>query len=209
MKLYYNPYGCSLAVTIAAAEAKVPLDLVFVDILSDPHTLADGSDYSLINPRNYVPLLELDDGEEISEVAAIVQYLADLVPDAGLASAAGTAGRVKLQEWLTFLGTELHKFYSPWLFHPEVGEIAQDYARAKIAGRYALIDKHLRDRDYLLGSLTVADAYLFVMVNWAAFAKTPLEAFPNLRAWFERMKARPAVKEALRLHSRMPAAKAA
>jgi glutathione S-transferase len=209
MKLYYNPYGCSLAVTIAAAEAKVPLDLVFVDILSDPHTLADGSDYSLINPRNYVPLLELDDGEEISEVAAIVQYLADLVPDAGLAPAAGTAGRVKLQEWLTFLGTELHKFYSPWLFHPEVGEIAQDYARAKIAGRYALIDNYLGDRDYLLGSFTVADAYLFVMVNWAAFAKTPLEAFPNLRAWFERMKARPAVKEALRLHSRMPAAKAA
>ena len=209
MKLYYNPYGCSLAVTIAAAEAKLPLDLVFVDILGDPHSLADGSDYSLINPRNYVPLLELESGEQISEVAAIVQYLADLVPDARLAPPAGTRERVKLQEWLTFLGTEVHKFYSPWLFHPEVGEIAQDYARGKIASRYQLIDRHLADRDYLLGHFSVADAYLFVMTNWAAFAKTPLDAFPNLRAWFERMQARPAVKEALRLHSRMPAAKAA
>lgn len=209
MKLYYNPYGCSLAVTIAAAEAKLPLDLVFVDILSDPHSLADGSDYSLINPRNYVPLLELDSGEQISEVAAIVQYIADLVPDARLAPAAGTPERVKLQEWLTFLGTEVHKFYSPWLFHPEVGEIAQDYARGKIASRYHLIDKHLEDRDYLLGHFSVADAYLFVMANWAAFAKTPLDAFPNLRAWFDRMKGRAAVKEALRLHSRMAAAKAA
>jgi glutathione S-transferase len=133
MKLYYNPFGCSLAVAIAAGEGTVPLDLVFVDILSDPHTLADGSDYSRISPRNYVPLLELDSGKRISEVAAIIQYIADLVPDARLALAAGAPERLKLQEWLTFLGTELHKFYSPWLFYPEVGETAQAYAREKIA----------------------------------------------------------------------------
>jgi glutathione S-transferase len=209
MKLYYNPYGCSLAVMIAAAEARMPLELVFVDILSDPHTLADGRDYSAINARNYVPLLEFESGERISEVAAILQVLADKEPNTGLAPAAGTSERVRLQEWLTFLGTELHKFYSPWLFHPEVGETAQGYARAKIASRYSLIDQHLAGRDYILDRFSVADAYLFVMTNWAAFAKTPLDAFPNLRAWFERMKARPAVMEALRLHSRMPAAKAA
>src|SRR5688572_14016918 len=205
MKLYYNPYGCSLAVMVAASEAGLPLDLVFVDILSAPHTLADGSDYSLINERNYVPLLELEDGERISEVAVILQFLADRVPTAGPAPAPTAAERVKLQEWLNFTGTELHKFYSPWLFHPEVGETAQEYARSKIASRYRLIDQHLAGRDYILGRFSVADAYLFVMTNWAAFAKTPLDAFPNLSAWFERMKARPAVKEALRLHSRMPA----
>jgi glutathione S-transferase len=209
MKLYYNPYGCSLAAMIAAAEGATPVDLVFVDILRDPHTLADGTDYALINARNYVPLLELESGEQISEVAAIVQYIADLVPDAGLAPVAGTPERVKLQEWLTFLGTELHKFYSPWLFHPEVGETAQAYAREKIAGRYRLIDSHLAGRDYLLGPFTVADAYLFVMANWAASAKTPLDPHRNIVAWFERMQARPAVQEALRLHSRMPAAEAA
>src|SRR5262245_18146326 len=125
MKLYYNPYGCSLAVVIAASEAALPLDLVYVDILRDPHVLADGHDYATIAPRNYVPLLELEGGEHVSEVAAILQLVADRVPGAGLAPAAGTAGRVKLQEWLTFIGTELHKFYSPWLFHPEVGGVAQ------------------------------------------------------------------------------------
>ncbi len=209
MKLYYNPYGCSLAVMIAATEGRVPLDLIFVDILNHPHTLADGTDYSLINERNYVPLLELQSGEQISEVAVILQFLADRVPTAGLAPAPTAVERVKLQEWLNFIGTELHKFYSPWLFHPEVGETAQEYARSRVASRYRLIDQHLADRDYILDGFSVADAYLFVMTNWAAFAKTPLDAFPNLRAWFERMKARPAVAEALRLHSRLPAAKAA
>jgi glutathione S-transferase len=209
MKLYYNPYGCSLAVVIAATEAGLPLDLVYVDILRDPHTLADGTDYSTIQPRNYVPLLELEGGERVSEVAAILQVIADRVPTANLAPPAGTAGRVELQDWLTFLGTELHKFYSPWLFHPEVGEVAQAYARAKIDGRYKLIDEHLAGRDYLLDSFTIADAYLFVMTNWADFAKTPLDAYPNVRAWVERMKARPGVEAALRAHSRLPSVKAA
>lgn len=209
MKLFYNPVGCSLAVVIAAAEGLIPLDLEYVDILKDPHRLADGSLYSLINERNYVPLLQLDNGEYLSEVAVILQYLADSVPDAHLVPAAGTPERYKAQEWLNFIATELHKFYSPWLFHPEVGEPAMAYARAKVDGRYAIIEKQLAGRDYLLGSFSVADAYLFVMVNWAGFAKTPLDAYPNTQAWFERMKARPAVKEAIRTHSRQPAIKAA
>lgn len=211
MKLYYNPYACSLAPAIVAAEAGIPLDLAFVDILRTPHTLGDGSDYAALNPRNYVPLLELDSGERLSEVAAIVQYLADRNPAAGLAPPAGTPERYRLQEWLTFLGTELHKFYSPWLFHPdEVGEQAMAYARSRIAARYRLIDMHLAENDYLMGAeVSVADAYLFVMANWAGFARTPLDAYPHVTEWFERMKARPAVARALAAHSRLPPALAA
>ena len=210
MKLYYNPYGCSLAVVIAAAEAGITLDLEWVDILADPHRLADGTGYSGINPKNYVPLLQRDDNTLLTEVAVILQYLADSAPDSGLAPAPGTEARLRLQEWLNFLSSELHKFFSPWLFHPEVGEIAQTYAREKIAARFAIIDGALARTDFVASdSFTAADAYLFVMVNWSDFAKVPLEPYPHLRGWFARMKARPAVKEALRLHSRQPATAAA
>jgi glutathione S-transferase len=204
MKLYFNPYACSLAALITAAEAHIELDLVEVDILKDPHTLVDGSDYSAINPKNYVPALVAANTQLLTEVSVIVQYLADLRPEWNLAPTPGSWARTRLQETLNFLGSELHKFYSPWLFHPEVGEVAQAYAREKIESRYALVEAQLEGRDYLMGEFSVADAYLFVMVNWAAFAKTPLDAFPNIRAWFERMKARPAVQEALRLHAGQP-----
>jgi glutathione S-transferase len=209
MKLYFNPYACSLAPLIAATEAGIHLDLEPVDIMKDPHTLADGSDYVAVTGKNYVPLLELDTGEQLTEVSVILQFLADTQPEAQLAPANGTWSRVKLQEMLNFLGSELHKFYSPWLFHPEVGEVAQAYARSKIAGRYALIEKLLAGREYLMGEFSVADAYLFVMVNWAVAAKTPLVEFPNIRAWFERMKARHAVAEAVRRHTSSPARAAA
>jgi glutathione S-transferase len=206
MQLYYHPYGCSLAPAIAAAEAGIALDLVYVDIIGEPHRLADGTLYSQINTRNYVPLLGLDDGTEVSEAGIILQYLADLEPAAGLAPAHGTTERRELNQWLTFLGTELHKTYSPWLFHPEVGEVAQAYARRRVAARYAIVERQLVGRTWLLGeTFSVADAYLFVMVNWAASAKTPLADFPNIRAWFERMKARPQVRAAIKQHSVTPA----
>lgn len=201
MRLYFNPYACSLAVLIVATEANIELELAEVDIMRDPHTLADGSDYAGTNAKNYVPALVAANSELLTEVSAILQYLADMRPEAKLAPTAGSWERTRLVEWLNFLGSELHKFYSPWLFHPEVGDVAQDYARGKIASRYALVERQLAGRDYLLGAFSVADAYLFVMVNWAAFAKTPLEDFPNIRAWFERMKERPAVQAALRLHA--------
>ncbi len=210
MQLYYHPYGCSLAPAIAAAEAGIALDLVYVDIIGEPHRLADGTLYSQINTRNYVPLLGLDDGTEVSEAGIILQYLADLEPAAGLAPANGTTERRELNQWLTFLGTELHKTYSPWLFHPEVGEVAQAYARRRVASRYAIVERQLVGRTWLLGeTFSVADAYLFVMVNWAAAAKTPLADFPNIRAWFERMKARPQVRAAIKQHSVTPEAEAA
>lgn len=210
MQLYYHPYGCSLAPAIAAAEAGIALDLVYVDIIGEPHRLADGTLYSQINTRNYVPLLGLDDGTEVSEAGIILQYLADLEPAAGLAPANGTTERRELNQWLTFLGTELHKTYSPWLFHPEVGEVAQAYARRRVAARYAIVEQQLVGRTWLLGeTFSVADAYLFVMVNWAAAARTPLADFPNIRAWFERMKARPQVRAAIKQHSVTPEAEAA
>ncbi len=210
MQLYYHPYGCSLAPAIVAAEAGILLDFVHVDILGSPHTLADGSNYLDVNARNYVPLLVRDDGSEVSEAGIILKVLADLNPAAGLAPAVGGAARLELDQWLTFLGTELHKSYSPWLFHPEVGEAAQDYARNLVARRYASVERQLEGRTWLLGEdFTIADAYLFVMVNWAAAAKTPLDAFPLIRAWFQRAKARPHVREAIRLHSAGPVAQAA
>jgi glutathione S-transferase len=193
-----------LAPAVAAAELGLELDLVFVDILKEPHRLIDGTDYATIEPRNYVPLLELDDGERLGEVAVVLQYLADRKPGT-LAPLPGAEERYKLQAWLNFIGTELHKFYSPWLFHPEVGEMAQDYARGKIAGRYKLIDEHLAIRDYVMGdAFTIADAYLLVPVNWADFAKTPLDAFPNIRAWLARIKTRPAVAAAMQRHAVTP-----
>ena len=192
-----------LAPAIAAAEIGLPLDLVFVDIMSEPHKLADGRDYAAITPLGYVPLLERDDGSRLTEVSAILLELADASGRVG--PAPGAPGRSELHAALTFIGTELHKLYSPWLFHPEVGEVAQAYARAKIATRYGQIERQLAGRSYLLGdSFSVADAYLFVPVNWAALAKTPLDDFPNIRAWFERMKARPAVRAAIRSHAAMP-----
>jgi len=211
MQLFYHPYGCSLAPAIVAAEAGIPLDFTYVDIIGAPHRLADGTLYAEINARNYVPLLVLDDGTEVSEAGIILQYLADLAPETGLAPANGTVERRQLNQWLTFLGTELHKTYSPWLFHPEeVGELAQAYARQRVAARYAIVEKQLEGRAWLLGDYGVADAYLFVMVNWAAAASsTPLTDFPNIRAWFERMKARPQVRAAIKQHSASPAAVAA
>lgn len=209
MQLYYHPYGCSLAPAIVAAEADILLDFVHVDILGAPHALVDGTSYARVNTRDYVPLLVPDDGSEVSETGIIVKVLADLNPAAQLAPAVGSPERLLLDQWLTFLGTELHKSYS-LLFHPEVGEAGHAYARALIARRYALVEAQLEGRTWLLGdTLTVADAYLFVMVNWAAAAGTPLDAFPLIRAWFERMKARPKVREAIRSHSASPAAKAA
>lgn len=209
MKLYYNPYACSLAVVILAVEAGISLDLVEVDIFKEPHVLADGTDFTAINPKSYVPMLELDNGERLTEVAVILQYLADLKPETGLVPPAGSTGRVWQQEALNFIATELHKFYSPWLFHPEVGEVAQDYARAKVASRLAVLDLQLAEYEFVAGDrFTAADAYLYVMANWSAFAKVPLAPFPNLRAWFRRVAERSAVKEALRLHAGQTAAAA-
>jgi glutathione S-transferase len=200
MKLYYGVAACSLAALIVANEAGIDLDLIKVDIYSAPHTLPDGSDYATVNPRLYVPILEFEDGSRLSEVAVILQYLADQAPGSGLAPDRDDDRRYRLQEWLNFISSELHKAFSPWLFHAELGQVAQDAVRVRIASRLAWVEQQLDSREYLLGSYSVADAYLFTLLGWAKFTKIPLADFPNIVAWQSRVAARPAVREAVRRH---------
>lgn len=200
MKLYYGVAACSLAALIVANEAGIDLDLVKVDIYHSPHTLPDGSDYAAVNPRLYVPILEFEDGTRLSEVAVILQYLADQAPGSGLAPDRDDDRRYRLQEWLNFISSELHKAFSPWLFHAELGQVAQDAVRLRIAGRLAWVEEQLDGREYLLGSYSVADAYLFTILDWAKFTQIPLEAFPDILAWKARVAARPAVRDAVRRH---------
>jgi glutathione S-transferase len=200
MKLYYGVNACSLATLITALEAEQPVELVKVDIYHDPHTLPDGSSYADVNPRLYVPLLEFEDGRRLSEVAVQLQYLADRAPGSGLAPDRRSEDRYVLQEWLNYISSELHKSFSPWLFHPEVGQAAQDAARAKIGFRLRLVEQQLSGRHYLHDDFTVADAYLFTILNWSKFAKVKLDSFPNILAWQARVAARPAVQEAMRQH---------
>jgi glutathione S-transferase len=199
MKLYYSPGACSLSPHIVAVEAGIALELVRVNLGRTPHTTASGGDFSSVNPNGYVPVLELDDGQWLTEGPAIVQYLADLKPESALAPAAGTLARARLQSWLNFIGTELHKMYSPWLFHAEYGEQAQTVARGKIAERLGFVDRHLAAAGpFLAGeSFSVADAYLFTAVSWSKLVNVDLSAFDALRAYLERVGARPAVREAM------------
>ena len=195
MKLYYSPGACSLSPHIVSREAGIPVELVKVDLKA--HKTADGKDYYAINPRGYVPALELDDGTLLREGPALVQFLADQAPATGLAPAAGTMERVHLQEWLTFIGTELHKTFS-WLFNPNAPEEAKNIARDKIAARLADVDGHLASRPYLLGEhFTVADAYAFVVINWSGRMGIDLKPFPRVSAFLARVAARPKVREAL------------
>jgi glutathione S-transferase len=200
MKLYYATGTCSLSPHIVANEAGIPLDLERVDIRKSPRVTETGSDYSAVNPNGYVPALVLDHGTVLIEGVAIVQYLADLKPDSGLAPAAGTLERIELQSWLNFIATELHKMFSPWLFHPEYGAQAQEVARSKITERLTHVERHLAaGGPFLLGEiLSAADAYLFTIVGWSDFTKVDLAAFPHLRDFMTRVGARPAVRDAMR-----------
>jgi glutathione S-transferase len=199
VKLYYATGTCSLSPHIVALEAGIALDLERVDLRSAPRVTETGADYGAINPNRYVPALQLDDGSVLTEGAAISLYLADLKPGSDLAPAIGTPERHRLQSWLVFIATELHKTYSPWLFHPEYGAQAQEVARQKIAERLAYVEQHLTaSGPFLMGAqFTAADAYLFTVVGWSRVAKVDLSAFPQLRAFLERVGARPHVRAAM------------
>jgi len=199
MKLYYSPGACSLSPHIALHESGLPFQAVLASTKS--HKLQDGTDYYTINPKGYVPLLELDDGTRLAEGPAIVQWIADQVPEKRLAPAAGTMERYRLQEWLTFIGTEIHKQFSP-LFHPAMPEEAKPLFRQKILDRLAYVDGQLAGREYLLGDFTVADGYLFTVTRWTAPLKLDITGLANLDAFMARMSARPAVQEALKAESR-------
>jgi len=195
MKLYYAPGVCSLSPHIVAREAGLPLTLVRVD--NKNKKTESGEDYLAIHPKGYVPLLELDNGTRLSEGPAIVQYLADLAPAARLAPANGTFERYQLQEWLNFITSEIHKQFSP-LFDPTMPDEAKEKFRNKLATRFDWVVEQLKGRDYLMGSFTVADAYLFVVLRWTKFTGPDLARWPALQQYVERIAARPHVQEALK-----------
>ena len=196
MKLYYSPGACSLSPHIVLREAGLAFEPVLAS--TKTHKLQDGTDYYTINPKGYVPTLELDNGERLTEGPAIVQYLADQVPDKKLAPANGTFARARLQEWLNFTTSEIHKTYSP-LFNPAVPEEYKTIAKAKLGDRYRWIDEQLECKSYLMGdAFSVADAYLFTVTNWAKSVGVDISGFKNLGAFMGRVAARPAVQEAMK-----------
>lgn len=198
MKLYHSPGACSLAPHIVAREAGLPLTLVNVDIIGD-HKLKDGTDYYAINARGYVPMLELDDGSRHTEVSALVQYLADQAPKAGLLPAAGSMERFKIQQWIGFVATELHKGFSPYLWRKDTPEATKKIAIENLHKRFAELDKALAGKSYLTGeTFTAADAYAFTVVNWVNFLSIDISAYKNLSAFMARVAARPKVQEALK-----------
>jgi len=196
MKLYYSPAACSLAVHIALRETGTPFDAVKVDLVK--HRLADGSDYHAISPRGYVPLLEFDDGSRHTEAASLLQYVADLDPSQALIGAPRSARRLAVVEWLTFISSELHKVFSPWLWHKETADSTKAAVREKLATRFAELDARFKTNEYLAGEFSVADAYAFTIINWANLLAVPLKAYPNLQAYLARISARPRVQDALR-----------
>jgi len=194
MKLYYSPAACALAPHIVLSESGLPYKTAHVDLKT--HKLADGTDYFGINPKGYVPLLELDDGTRLSEVAVILQYIADRRPGT-LAPAFGTIERYRLMEWLNFIATELHKQFGP-LWAPTTPDSVKASQKEKLATRFELIAKTLEAQPYLMGdSFTVADAYLFTVLNWAPMLNVDLAPFPALQQFQARVAARPAVHAAL------------
>lgn len=199
MKLYYTPAVCSLAVHIALREAGQTFTLAKVDLLT--HQLAQpengNDDYYAINPRGYVPLLELADGSRHTEAASLLQYVADLAPQRELLPPPGTQARLEATGWLTLIATELHKVFSPWLWHKETDDSTVQTCKTKLQQRFAELDRHLANREYLTGKFTVADAYCFTIVRWAQILRLPLEPYPALRAYLDRVAARPAVREAM------------
>jgi glutathione S-transferase len=196
MKLYYSTGACSLSPHIVLRESGLAFEPVLAS--TKTHKLADGTDYYTINPKGYVPLLELDNGERLAEGPAIVQYIADQVPNKKLAPANGTMARSRVQEWLTFIGTELHKSFSP-LFNPAMPAEAKTIFTAKILDRLKWVNTQLEGRQYLTGdSFCVADAYLYTVSRWTKPLGIDISALRNLGEFMQRMEARPAVQAALK-----------
>jgi glutathione S-transferase len=197
MKLYYSPHSCALAAHIVATEAGVPVEPVRVD-LKTKTIISSGADFLAKNPKGYVPALELDDGEVLTESSAVLQYLADLKPEARLAPANGLFARVRLQEALNYISSEIHKGYAP-LFNPTTPPEARRERSQRLLERYALLDAQLAGRMYLFGEqLTVADAYLFVVTLWAGPLELNLASCANLEAFQQAVARRPAVQASLK-----------
>jgi len=202
MKLYYAPGACSLSPHIALREAGLPFTMEKVDLRAK--TTESGADYKAINPRGYVPALQLDDGRVVAEGPVIVQMIADLAPESSLAPALGSPERYQLMDWLAFIATELHKGFSPF-FNPAVNDEAKQSFRQRLALRLDYLTEALGDKPYLMGDdFSAADGYLFTVLRWAKGFK--FELGPTLDAYFDRVAARPAVKAALEAEGLLAAA---
>jgi glutathione S-transferase len=197
MKLYFSPGACSLSPHIALREAGLSFETDQVHLGSKQ--TKSGVDFRSINPKGYVPALLLDNGELLTEGPAIVQYIADKSPESRLAPAAGTIERYRLQEWLNYISTELHKNFSP-LFNSKAPDEWKQIIRDNLAARFDFVSKHFADgRSYLMGeNFTVADGYLFTVLRWTQVVNIDLGKWPLLKAFVERVAARPAVIAAMK-----------
>ena len=196
MKLYYSPGACSLSPHIVLHEAGGTFEAETVDL--GAKRTAAGADYRAINPKGAVPALELDDGQVLTEGSAIVQYLADHKPESKLAPAAGTLERYRLQEWLNYIASEVHKGFSP-MFNPKLADKAKQVFKTNLAARFDFLNHRLEGKEYLMGGqFTVADAYLFTILSWSRHFAIDLGQWPVLKAYVDRVAARPAVQAALK-----------
>jgi glutathione S-transferase len=196
LKLFYSPGACSLSPHIALEEAGLKYQAVRADLKSK--TTESGDDFKKTNPLGYVPALVLEDGTVLTEGPAIVQYIADKAPTKNLAPAAGSLERYKLQSWLNFVSTEMHKGYSP-MFNPAMPEEAKKIARDRLATRLQHLDQHLAKNEYLLGkTYSVVDGYLFTVLNWSKTAGVDLTPFANVQAYQKRIASRSAVQAAMK-----------
>jgi glutathione S-transferase len=204
MKLYFSPGACSLSPHIVLREAGLPFELVQVDTRTKK--TKTGDDYLQIAPKGQVPVLALDNGELLTEGPAVVQYIADQVPASGLAPLAGSMERYRVQEWLNFITSEIHKSFTP-LFKPNTPDAFKPIAKENLTTRFTYLDGKLAGRQYLVGDkFTVADAYLFTVLNWAKFHAIDVAQWPNLKAYMDRVAARPKVREALQAEGLLKAA---
>jgi glutathione S-transferase len=196
-KLYYTPGACSLSPHIALREADLPFELVAVD-LAEKKLKNGGGSFLSVNPKGYVPALVLDDGQLLTEGAVIVQYIADQKPERKLAPKAGTTERLRLQEWLHFIATELHKGFGP-VNNPKTNDEAKQFFKNRLLSRFEFLTKSLEGKSYLLGdTFTVADGYAYYTLrNLKKLDASVIEGSPILKAYFERVAQRPAVREAL------------
>jgi glutathione S-transferase len=195
MELYFSPGACSLASHITAREAGIPVELKRAD--TKTKKLADGSDFFAVNSKGAVPALRLDNGQVLTEGVVIMQYLADQKPGSHLAPAAGTLERYRLQEWLNYITSEVHKSYSP-LWNPSADPKVKEYTQANLDKKLDWVNGQLAGKKYLTGdTFTVADAYLYTVINWSFFLGSNLDKWPALKEFHARVAARPAVQAAL------------
>jgi glutathione S-transferase len=196
MKLYYLKGACSLASYISLFETGVKFEATGIDRATKK--TGDGEDFNAVNPKGYAPALRLDNGQVITENVAVLQYIADLKPEARLAPPAGTLERYRLVEWLAFINSEVHKNFSP-LFAPTASDDVKNFARGNLTRRLDWLDSQFASRSFLMGEqFTVADAYLFVVLGWLGHVGLDIAKWPKLQAFQQRVSTRPSVDQALK-----------